>query len=120
MRPEREDDPVTLKEACQIVYRDKVTPATLIAEARRGRLRINKVGKRYFTTLREVRELKDRCPAVQEAPAFTSTLSANNGPSEMERISIARAALRASLQKPKKNSPNTSDQNIHRRQSRGL
>ena len=61
-------------------------------------------------------EREDDPVTLKEAPAFTSTLSANNGPSEMERISIARAALRASLQKPKKNSPNTSDQNIHRRQ----
>lgn len=113
-----EDLPVTLKEACAVVYNDAIKPATLLAEARRGRIKIHKIGKRYFTTIREAKELKDRCPAVPEARAFTSIHSASNGQSETERISIAQAALKASLQRPKKNSPNTSEQNIHRRQAR--
>lgn len=30
--PERDEDPITLKEACELVFRDTVTPATLRAE----------------------------------------------------------------------------------------
>jgi hypothetical protein len=113
---ERDDLPVTLQEACDRVYSGAITPYTLIAEARRGNIKIHKIGKRYFTTLREAKELMERCPAVQEAPASISIRREGNGPSETERVSIARAALKASLQKPKKNLPNTSDQNTPRRQ----
>lgn len=66
------DAPVTLEEACRIEFRDKIKPWSLKAEAARGRLRIFKVGRRHFTTLRDVREL---CRAE---PNHTST-STNHG-----------------------------------------
>lgn len=53
-RPERDEDPITLKEACEMVFRNTVTPATLRAEAGRGRLEISRIGKRDFTTLVEI------------------------------------------------------------------
>jgi hypothetical protein len=113
---DRDDLPVTLKVACEVVYENAITPYTLLAEARRGNIKINKVGKKWFTTLREAKELKDRCPGVQEAPASISTPRASNGQSETVDPSFARAALRTSVQQRKSALRNTSVQNTHRRQ----
>mgnify|MGYP003349861379 CR=1 FL=1 len=38
-----DDDPVTLQEACDIVFRGKVGPTTLRSEAAKGRLRITRI-----------------------------------------------------------------------------
>lgn len=103
-----EDDPVTLKEACHVVFRDTITPWTLRAEAARGRLTISRIGKRDFTTLREARELLERCRVEHEAPASTSTRNESNGSSEMASDSSARAALRQTLERLKKPSKATS------------
>lgn len=118
-RPDRDEDlPVTLKHACEVIYGGAITPYTLLAEARRGNIKINKIGKRYFTTLREARELKDRCPAVPEDRASTSTPRENNGRFETGDPSFARVALRASVQQRKNDLRNTSVQNTRPRQAR--
>lgn len=70
--PERDEDPITLKEACELVFRNTVTPATLRAEAGRGRLDISRIGKRDFTTLRSARELFERCRVEREAQGSIS------------------------------------------------
>lgn len=83
------DKPITLEEACKIEFRDTITPHSLRAEASRGRLRIFKVGRRQFTTLRDVREL---CRAE---PSRTSTSTGHGIPgasamalSPSERVAI--------------------------------
>lgn len=58
--PETADDPITLQEACDIVFRGKITPWTLRSEAERGKINIFKIGKKQFTTLREARALCER------------------------------------------------------------
>ena len=88
-----EDDPVTLQEAVDIVYRGKIAVSTLRLEADRKNVHIFKVGRRWFTTLRSVREMKDRCPGNQKALASTSIENAVSGLSEMDRVSSALAAL---------------------------
>ena len=40
------DDPITLEEACRIVFRDTIKPATLRAEVARGNLIIERIGRR--------------------------------------------------------------------------
>lgn len=92
-RPEHDNDPITLKEACEIVFRNTVTPATLRAEAGRGRIEIARIGKRDFTTLRSARELFERCRVEREAQGSISTPSGKLGQSGMVCISSARAAL---------------------------
>lgn len=98
MSPTNDDDPVTLQEACDIVFRGRITPATLRAEAGRGKITIAKIGKRYFTTLREARELFDRCHAEPEARTSTSTRAADSGSSETDNASSARAAANATVE----------------------
>lgn len=92
-----DDDPVTLKEACQIVFRDRISPATLRAEAAKGRLALRRIGRQDFVTLRDVRELVEICRAEKPRPAYTSTKSATPMSSVMERDSSAQVALQATL-----------------------
>lgn len=96
-----DDDPVTLKEACQIVFRNRIKPATLRAEASRGRLTISRIGKRDFTTLREARELFDRCRGEQSGHASTGTERARPGSSETVQRSFAQARAKAAVEKLK-------------------
>lgn len=102
-----DDDVVTLAEACEIVFRNKITPSTLRAEGRRGRLAISKIGKRYFTTIRDARELFDRCRAAPEARGSTSTRNAGHGSSETDNDSSAQAAVNQIVASLKKSSPTT-------------
>lgn len=107
-RPPNDDEPVTLKEACEIVFRNTITPATLRAEAARGRLSIRRIGKRDFTTLRSVKELMQECPEGSRPRASISTPSAANGSSETDRLLSAQAALKLSVDRLRSISRNTS------------
>lgn len=93
-----EDDPITLKEACKIVFRDRISPSTLRAEAAKGRLALRRIGRQDFVTLRDVRELVDRCRAEKPHPASTSIPNETHGLSATERDSSALVALEGTLQ----------------------
>jgi hypothetical protein len=102
-----EDDPVTLQEAVDIVYRGKIKVSTLRLMADRDQVHIFKVGRRWFTTLRSVREMKDRCPGNRKVPAYGSTRNEANGLSEMDRASSALVALSQTTRALKRSSRNT-------------
>jgi hypothetical protein len=102
-----EDDPVTLQEAVDIVYRGTIEVSTLRLMADRGHLHIFKVGRKWFTTLRSVREMKHTCPGNRKAPASGLIKNAGNGLSEMERASSALVALSETTRALKRNSRNT-------------
>jgi hypothetical protein len=74
-----DDDPITLAEACEIVFKNKVTPATLRAEQVRGRIDIFRIGKRDFTTLRSVRAMVEKCRVEDPRHDFISIRNANSG-----------------------------------------
>lgn len=116
MKP-NDDDPVTLQEAVDIVYRGTIKVSTLRLEADRGNLEIFKVGRRQFTTLRSVREMQEKCRAKPKARGSTLTGSASNGLSEMERVSSALVALKQTTKALKSSSQNTSRQNTDRPRS---
>ena len=89
-----DDDPVTLSQACQEVFHGCITPHTLRAEARRGNLRIFRIGKRDFVTLREVREL-----CAKSRPVYTGERAIERGSSETvpnisERVAMLQSELR--------------------------
>lgn len=113
-----DDDPVTLQEACDIVYRGTIKVSTLRLMADRDQVQIFKVGRRWFTTLRSVREMKDRCPGNRKVPASISTVNASNGLSETDRATSALVALRQTTRALKRNSPNTSLPNTSLQRSR--
>lgn len=56
-----EDEPLTLAEACQILFRGTISPATLRAEAARGRLVIEKIGRRHFVTRAGIKRMRALC-----------------------------------------------------------
>lgn len=107
-RPIPDDELVTLKEACEIVFRNKVKPATLKAAAGRGQLPLSKIGRTYFTTIRDVRALHHQCRVEQKARGSISIGAETSGSSEMARISSARDALRLSMSTLKSSSRGTS------------
>jgi hypothetical protein len=96
-RPPAEDDPITLKDACEIVFHNAIKPATLRAEAARGRLAMHRIGRQDFVTLRDVREMVERCRAEKPRPASTGTKREIRGSSETVRNSSAQAALENTL-----------------------
>lgn len=102
-----EDDPITLQEAVEMVFRGTVKVATLRVEAQRGNVEIFKVGRRHFTTLRSVRGMMDKCREKRKARGSISTASANNGLSETEQATTALVALNQTLRGLKGNSRNT-------------
>ncbi len=88
-----EDDPITLKEACELVFRGRIGVATLRAEAAKGRLALLRIGRQDFTTLRDMRELVELCRVEKPRRDSTWTPSARRGLSATARDSSAQAAL---------------------------
>jgi hypothetical protein len=117
------DDPITLKDACRIAFHGTIKPASLRAEAKRGYLTTFRIGKRDFTTLRNVKKMierKRKCPPTQKDPGSTLTPGASNGLSDTANVSSARGALRETAKGLKKLSTGTSPTvvNLSRRRPR--
>jgi hypothetical protein len=90
-----DDTLLTLKDACEIFFGGKVTVATLKAEHARGNLDISKIGRAYFTTIRKLREMEEKCRVEAPARNSGSTKHEIPGPSSMADPVIAQgAALR--------------------------
>lgn len=107
-----DDAPLTLQEACARYFRGAIGPATLRAEARRGRLALMRIGRTDFVTPAAMREMMEKCRVPQKAPASGSTPPNEPGSSETEeRSSDALAAAKASANALKKRSANTSPRN---------
>ena len=116
--PAAEDNFMTLKDACEIVFRGKIKVATLRAEIGRGNLTVFRVGRRDFTTLKHVREMVQRC-RVESPPRGSIAIPHDaHGLSETERLTSAQAALNLTLQGLKRPSPPTSVESTDRRPAR--
>lgn len=120
-----DDEPMTLEEACRVIFHGKITPATLRAEHRRGNLIIEKIGRRYFVTRANINEMRERCRVVptEKVPAFgcsrsvatpTAALSGHAGSSGTVPSSAAQAALQMTLQELKESSRSTSRKSMIR------
>lgn len=112
-----EDDPVTLQEACELVFRGTISVASLRAEAGRGNLDIMRIGRRDFTTIRAVREMQAKCLAGRKGRTFISTQRESSGLSEMDHVSSALAALSQSTNALRNSSQSTSAKSTGRRQA---
>ncbi len=99
-----DNDAITLKDAASH-FGFKV--ATLRAEAGRGRLVIYKIGKRYYTTPADIREMVNQCRVDQKARDFTLTRTASNSLSATDRASSAQAAARETALRLRSSSRNT-------------
>ena len=102
------DDPITLQEACELAFRGNITIASLRVEARRGNLEVFRVGRRDFTTLNAIREMRRKCLGARKDRASISTRRENNGLSETEQVSCALDALSQTTKALKSSSRNTS------------
>lgn len=101
----QDSDPITLKDAAQHFG---FTVLTLRAEADRGRLTIYKIGKRYYTTPGDIKEMVKQCRVEKKVRDFTLIRGGSSGRSETERASSALAAANETVLKLKNSSRNTS------------
>jgi len=84
-----DSDTITLKDAAQHFG---FTVWTLRAEADRGRLTIYKIGKRFYTTPADIKEMIQLCRVDQKGRDFTLILNASSTLSETVRASSALVA----------------------------
>lgn len=107
----QDDDIITLKDAAQhfgfSVY-------TLRTEADNGKLAIYKIGKRYYTTPRDVKDMVEKCRVDQKGRDFTLIRGGANSSSETERRSSALAAASETALRLKNSSHNTLGKSIAR------
>jgi len=107
------DDPITLKDACDVVFRGAITPSTLMAEHRRGNLALEKIGRRFFVTRADLKEMRNKCrvdhppraPGSGFSLSVPTAMEASNdrdGSSAMARSSAAQDALQMTLQELRK------------------
>lgn len=111
---ERENEPLALKEACELYPRSRFTVSTLRAEAARGRLDIFRIGKRDYTTPAAMRAMVKKCQDAARLRASTSTQDESNGLSETDQVSSARAALSQTVEALKKGLPRISAKSTRR------
>jgi hypothetical protein len=60
------DQPLTVKQVCELIFSDAIPVASLMVEHRRGNLQISKIGRTYLTTLADLEEMFRKCRV--EAP----------------------------------------------------
>ena len=113
-RPDDENEPITLVEACEIFSRAKLTKSTLRAEADRGHLDIFRLGKRDYTTVRSMRAMVSKCQEESRRRGSTLTRNAANGSSEMAQASSAQAALKQTVTALKAGLPRISGKSTRR------
>jgi hypothetical protein len=109
-----DDEMLTLPEACELFFRGKNKPATLRAEARRGRLTLFRIGRRDYTSRKELKRMVEKCRVEREAHTYISIQKDEHGQSETELASSAQAAAKASVERLKLLSRNTSVTSIAR------
>ena len=106
-----DDDPIPLKDAAK---RYGILEATLRTEASRGRLTIYRIGRKDYTTPKDIREMVQLCRVEKRRHDFTSTPSASSGLSETEAASSELAAAREAVLMLRRSSPGISDRNTSR------
>jgi hypothetical protein len=106
-------DTITLKDAAQHFG---FGLWTLRAEAAKGRLTVYKIGRQYYTTPADIKQMVELCRVEPKAPGFTVTRRAVNTPSEMATASLDSA--RQAMLKLRNTSRNTSPASTAQRQAR--
>src|SRR5215467_3875954 len=109
-----DDTPIPLTEAAKRY--PGATAQTLQYEASRGRLRIFKVGRSQYTTIKDLRAMEEaKCRASERRQGSGLIQAVANGLSETERASSAQAAAKNVVKMLKSSSLNTSAGNGSRR-----
>src|SRR5437879_3850984 len=121
------DTPLRLDVAAALAYPDgSMTASGLRREAGRGRLAIERVAGKDYTTLRAIQEMRERCRVTARAPgsgcsqpgelSTEESLSKPCGSSGTATSSGALVSARAKLRKLSGPSPNTSPTNTEPRE----
>jgi hypothetical protein len=106
-----EDDPITLAEASEVVLRAAVSEQTLRAEARRGNLQVERLGKNLFTTAAYIKAWRNRCRVQQSRPDSISAktrAAGGSGSSATATATDEQAVLKGIAKALKNGSLNTS------------
>jgi hypothetical protein len=107
------DTPLRLDVAATLAYPDgSMTASGLRKEAGRGRLVIERIAGKDYTTLRAISEMREKCRVNPKALGCGSSPSGEkptarsesdqSGSSEMERARLARAKLQKIAREPSK------------------
>lgn len=100
----KDDDPITLQTAAADFG---VPKGVLKANGVAGKLKIYKLGTRYYTTPNAVRQWVESCLVEPKVQDYTSTRRARSGSSATDRASSALAAARETALALKNSSRNT-------------
>src|SRR5829696_9068177 len=90
------DTPMRLSKAARLAFPDgSVTATALRKEAKRGRLVIERIAGRDFTTMQHIEEMRKKCRVEPRAPAFTS--GNGNGPQDRGSGSLSTEIFKSAL-----------------------
>jgi hypothetical protein len=103
-----DEDLITLKDASEIIFGGRVSPATLKDQWRRGNLDLSKIGRSYFASVADFKGLKTKCLVERPARASGSTRKEEPGLSSTVEAAAARDSLMTKLDRLKSASGNTS------------
>jgi hypothetical protein len=112
------DVPLRLRVAAELAFPDgSMTASGLRREAARGRLVVERIAGKDYTTLASIQRMRELCRVPQKEPVFgsapkneTPTARFGKGPCgsfETDRARSARAALQKIARAPKEPSANT-------------
>lgn len=89
----RDDEPVTLKEACRLFFGGRLSPSSLRTEASKGRLQIMRIAGKDFVTRQAIEDMKIAC--IRPPPPVSSSRRAIAGQSPAgDDLERARETLR--------------------------
>jgi hypothetical protein len=101
-----DDDLITLKDACEVIFGGRVSPATLKDQWRKGNLDLSKIGRSYFASVADFKGLKTKCLADRPARASGSIRKEEHGLSSTAESAAARDSLLTTLNGLRKPSAN--------------
>jgi hypothetical protein len=121
-----ETAPLRLADAVTIAFpHGGMTVSGLRREIKRGRLAVEVIAGKQFVTLRDIKQMRERCRDIQKAPVSglspkketsrEGSYAEPHGSFETERIRSALDALKQTARGLSKPSPNTSQENIKSR-----
>jgi hypothetical protein len=111
--PVSDDTPLRLEEASKIAFpTGSMTASGLLREAKRGKLGVEKIAGKFFTTLNDINEMRRLCRVPEKAPGSgygpregtrpAGSSNAPHGSSGTARSMSPRDALAIRLRKLKK------------------
>jgi len=103
-----DDEPVRLADAARLFFPpgSGITAASLRRMAEQGKLTVERIANKDFTTKNHIKEMRETCRLAKREPVSGSALPAQaiplSGSSKTTANRLALAALHMKLKKPKK------------------